>query len=342
MHHSDNISAQESLAKELLPSYASGALPGRLVRNAAMHKRALEMSEYIRESQEKNSHTSNQVTRLSKCGHYLHFRDYYQVDQVRLHRADFCMQHLLCPLCAGRRGAKFVEKYMERTETVISGRPGLKPHLVTLTVKDGPDLHERYQHLHLSYRRMMEQRRNALKGRGNNRLEICKAVGGVGAYEFKRGSGSGQWHPHGHNVWLCDETPDPGKLAREWQALTGDSYIVDVTPFHDDPVKGFLEVGRYALKFSSMDIPDNYEAAGILAGRRLIQSFGDLYGVQIPEDLSDEPLEDQPYLDRLYIYHEKAKAYNYHPAQGEKEIHEVVKNNKPGKKVIYAEKEENA
>jgi len=329
--HSDSISAQESLEQEIIPSYASTALPGRLERYAAMHKRALEMSQYIRDTQEMNDRTSHQINRLTKCGHYLHFRDYYQVDQVRLHRADFCKQHLLCPLCAGRRGAKFVEKYMERTEIVLVDKPELRPYLVTFTVKDGQDLIERYQHLHRSYRRMMEQRRNAMKGIRSANTEMCKAAGGVGAYEFKRGSGSGLWHPHGHNMWLCHDAPEAEKLAKEWHSITGDSYIVDVTPFHDDPVSGFLEVGRYALKFSSMDLKDNYEAARVLSRRRLIQSFGNLYGVKIPENLEDEPLEGQPYLDRLYIYHERIQGYNYHPAQGEKEIQDAVRNNQPGR-----------
>lgn len=327
----DSISAQESLSQEIRSLSHYTALPGRLDRNAAMHRRAIQMAQYIRDTQEINDRTSHQANRLTKCGHYLHFRDYYQVDQVRLHRADFCMQHLLCPLCAGRRGAKFTEKYMERTEIILVKDPDLVPYLVTLTVKDGPDLRERYQHLNRSYRMMMEQRRNAKKGRGNANLEICKAAGGVGAYEFKRGEGSGLWHPHGHNMWLCHEAPDVEKLAREWYNITGDSYIVDVRQFSDDPVPGFLEVGRYALKFSSMDLPDNYEAAEVLSRRRLIQSFGNLYGVKIPDNLADEPLENQPYLDRLYIYHEKAQVYNFHPAQGEREIHDAVKNNQPGR-----------
>lgn len=328
MQQLGTLSEEKSLSEELRPSLSIWALRSRLERTAAMHKRALDMSSYIRENQPKSAITSNQVTRLDRCGHYLHFREYYQVEQVRLHRADFCMQHLLCPLCAARRGAKFVEKYMERTEKVTKENPELRPYLVTFTIKNGPDLCERYKHLHRSYRRMMQQRRNAKKGIRNDKLEICKAVGGVGAYEFKRGKNSDEWHPHGHNMWLCNSAPDPEKLSWEWKRITGDSHICDVTPFHDDPVNGFLEVGRYALKFSSMEIQDNYEAAMILAGRRLIQSFGSLYGVKIPDDLSDEQIEDQPYLDRLYIYHAKAQAYSFYPAQGDKQIHEEIKANR--------------
>lgn len=294
-------------------------LPGRLERYAQMHTRALMMAEYIRSTSRSKENLAIRK-RLHNCGRYLHFRDYYTIDQLRLIRADFCKQHLLCPLCALRRGAKFVDKYMERVNLIAEEQGGFMSYLVTLTVKDGPDLEERYRHLHESYRAMRETRKNALK-RLRSPIEMNKAMGGVASYEFKRGSGSGMWHPHIHAVWLCKEEPLQEKLAREWQEITGDSYIVDVTPFHDDPVSGFLEVFRYALKFSDMEIPDNFQAAQVLKSRRLVAAFGCLYGVKVPEQLEDDPIEDLPYVDRLYLYHVRARAYNFVPLQGDKAIH---------------------
>src|SRR3546814_1097214 len=48
-------------------------------------------------------------------------------------------------------------------------------------------------------------------------------------------------------------------LSEQWKKITGDSFIVDVTPFHDqdDVITGFLEVFKYAVKFSDLPLADN-------------------------------------------------------------------------------------
>ncbi len=68
---------------------------------------------------------------LSECGEYLHFRHYYTADKVRLHGANFCKAHLLCPLCAIRRGAKSLAAYLRRFEVIQATKPGLKVSLIT-------------------------------------------------------------------------------------------------------------------------------------------------------------------------------------------------------------------
>jgi len=140
--------------------------------------------------------------KLRRCGEYLLFRHYQTVDQVRLHAADFCKKHLLCPLCAIRRGAKMVKAYMDRLEVIGQYHPAVKAYLVTLTVKDGEDLGERFRHLKQAVKILQQARRSHLRGKGPH-VEAAKAIGGVGSYEFKRGKGSGLWHPHVHMVWLC-------------------------------------------------------------------------------------------------------------------------------------------
>jgi hypothetical protein len=142
-------------------------------------------------------------------------------------------------------------------------------------------------------------------------VEANKALGAVWSYEFKVGEGSGLWHPHAHAVWLCYDTPDQEQLSREWLAITGDSHIVNVTPFHnqDDVVGGFLEVFKYAVKFSNMPLEQNWHGYEILNGRRLVASFGLFRGVEIPESLTDEPpIETLPYWEHFYRY-QKAGAY---------------------------------
>ena len=152
----------------------------------------------------------------------------------------------------------------------------------------------------------MQARRDYLKSPKNrNHCEAAKATAGVYSNEFKRGRNSGEWHPHSHMVWLCHELPDKFKLSEEWRKYTGDSFIVDVTPFYseDDVVKGFCEVFKYAVKFSDLPLSDNLHAFEVLGGKRLVGSFGDFRGVEVPKNLEDEILEDDlPFIEMFYKF----------------------------------------
>lgn len=277
----------------------------KLFRYAKARVRAVQMSDYIKSVSD--SKALDSVYRaLHTCGSFLWFRHYYRIDDVRLYKASFCGRHVLCPLCAIRRGAKCVRVYMDRLRLILEKHPTLKPYLVTFTVKDGSDLVERFNHLQLSMQTYQQTRRNALAGRREN-VEVNKALGAVWSYEVKIGSGSGQWHPHCHAIWLCDSPPSLDKLSREWLNITIDSHVVDVTPFtEDDFLKGFLEVFKYALKFSELSLSDNYHAWAALSGRRMIGSFGLFRGVKIPEILVDDPVEDEPYHDLFFNYVNRA------------------------------------
>lgn len=285
----------DSLAAESIQGADdAAALPSRLGRYSKAHHRAVEMAHYAAERGEVKL-----SAKLEGCGSHLLFRHYYTVDKVRLHAAYFCKKHLICPLCAIRRGAKMVKSYMDRLQVILADRPTLKPYLVTLTVKDGADLGERFKHLTRSVQLLH-------KARVTPRMysEACKADAAVWSYEFKRGKNSGLWHPHVHAVWLCETPPDQQALSDQWKAITGDSFIVDVRPFHEgqDVVNGFLEVFKYAVKFSDLPLEDNWHGYQQLAGKRLIASFGLFRGVEVPEELTDEGLDDLPYVEMLYRF----------------------------------------
>ena len=273
---------------------ASGieALPRRVSRYGEAKKRALEVSKYI-----EGQGDVLLASRVARCGEYLVFRHYFTIDEVRLHGARLCMKHLLCPLCAIRRGVKALQAYLPRYEAVRAAEPLLQPFLITLTVKDGPDLAERFRHLMRSQRELWMQRH---RGRGSV-LDVVQAA--VWSFEVKRGRGSGLWHPHLHMVAMAEHQPDQHQLAAEWHAITGDSFIVDVRPIDQaDPASGFLEVFKYALKFSDMDPADTYHASKVLRGRRLVGSAGLFRGIDIPEQLTDDPLDDLPYVELFYRY----------------------------------------
>lgn len=314
---------------ELSPSANQDEHQERLRKYAQAHKRTLEMSNWILEKvvypgevHLANLGTENTLysdrkkklvdkkllaTDLRTCGDYLIFRDYYTVKQIRLHGMTSCKKHLLCPLCAIRRGAKSTKAYLDRMEVIKQAHGQIKAYLVTFTVKNGDDLKERYNHLQTSMKKY-----NLKRSRSNNsirepKVEANKALGAVWSYEFKRGSGSGIWHPHAHAIWLCYDAPDQKTLRAEWQEITGDSHIVDITPFknQEDIVGGFLEVFKYAVKFSDMPLADNYHGFQVLHGRRLVASFGLFRGVVVPEQMTDDEIEKLPYYEHFYRYYSK-------------------------------------
>ncbi len=285
---------EERSPVELQLDEASGieALPKRVSRYGDAKRRALEVAKYIEQS-----FSETLARKVHYCGNYLVFRHYYTVDEIRLHAAQFCKKHLLCPLCAIRRGSKALQAYLPRYEAIKAANARLKPFLVTLTVKDGDDLEERFKHLMAGQHELWKRKQ---RGRGSALDGVAAAVW---SYEVKRGRGSGLWHPHLHMVAMAEHQPDAQHLACEWRSITGDSFVVDVRPIDQhDPASGFLEVFKYALKFSDMEPVDTLAAYLVLKRRRLVGSAGFFRGIEIPESLLDEPFDDLPYVDLFYRY----------------------------------------
>lgn len=282
----------------------SGKLPDRLERYGKARTRARQMLAHLAETSPADAgqveREKKARIRLCECGEYLGFHHYYTVGKVRLTMASFCKQHLICPLCAIRRGAKSLKAYLDRFEVIRAQRPSLRPFLVTFTVKNGSDLAERFAHLHSSLQ-ILHRRRRQWFTKGRGWTEAAKADGAVWSYEVTN-IGNG-WHPHAHAIWLCEEAPNQAALRREWEAITGDSFMIDVRPIgQEDPAEGFSEVFKYAVKFAGLELADNVHAWHTLHGRRLLGSFGAFRGVEVPPELTDEPLEGLPYVELFYRF----------------------------------------
>lgn len=282
----------------------------RIERYGIAKARSLAMSEYIKSEQNRQYHII--ATRVGECGSLLWFKNYFEKGEIRLHSASFCEKHTLCPFCAIRRGGKFIKAYMSKLESLRALYPNLKPYMLTLTVKDAESLSERFLHLQTSIRAYMRKRREFLarvnSKRNRPHVELVKALGGVFSIEIKRGKNSGLWHPHAHFVILCDQSDeiDVKKLSAEWLEITKDSFVVDCRSFYsaedDCLVDGFLEIFKYALKFSDMSLKDNFHAYQVLNRKRLVENFGILRGVKVDDDLSDFCPEDEPYIDLFFKY----------------------------------------
>ena len=245
------------------------------------------------------------------CGDLLQFRHYTEADQVRLHRACFCKRDLLCPLCAIRRGNKLLEKYLEKFLHLTRENLSLQPVMLTYTVKNGYDLRERTDHLFASLKRLRDRRRTVRAG-NFGATEWGKIAAAVGSIEVTYGPKTG-WHPHCHIVALLDERIDYIQLSREWHEITGDSRIVDIRSLRGEPASAFCEVFKYALKFSTLTLEQNWEAYLVYTRRRKLFSLGAFRGISLPEDLTDEPLDALPYTDLFYRWLDTDRQYHQIP-----------------------------
>jgi plasmid rolling circle replication initiator protein Rep len=312
-----NPSELTGLAAEVQRGFdESGKLPDRLKRYAFARERALinitQITKKISELDERSSkraHYEKITSRISVCGDYIGFKHYYTVGKVRLTGANFCKAHLLCPLCAIRRGSKFLESYLQRYEIIKAENPALKLSMLTLTVKNGDDLGERFRHLKRSLKKMLERRRKALAGARGWHSEFAKIAGLVGSIEITKDGGQGEiketgWHPHAHIMVLHDERFDYVALQDEWLKITGDSHVLNVTPAKhpNDPAQDFLEVFKYALKFADLTPDQNLEAYDVMRGKHLLFSAGHFWGVKLPESMLDVELDELPYIELFYQY----------------------------------------
>lgn len=255
-------------------------------------------------------------TKLDRCASWLLYHEYYTLDEVRLVSAETCDKHLLCPFCASRRGSRSIAKNMPKVMDYLEERPTLIPVLITLTVKNGADLGERYRHLKSAFGKIRKRRSDARRGMTSS--EFGKVDGAVYSFEQTYNQDTG-WHPHIHFMAFITDYIDKQALSDEWHELTGDSYIVDVRRIYPNSaghgalgIEGALsEVYKYAVKLSDMSQELTWHAYNVLRGKRLTGALGGLYGRVVESDeLLDEEIDDAPYVWRFYRWARGRSTYD--------------------------------
>jgi plasmid rolling circle replication initiator protein Rep len=245
--------------------------------------------------------------KLRSCGSFLEFRHYYTKDEYRLIDGIHCDNKWLCPLCGLRWASKALMKAYEKHKQVLSENPNLIPAFLTLTVQNGRHLAPTFDTLQQGLRRITYTTRQAKK-RGDQ-SEFAKIQGMIGSTEVQRGKRGKLWHPHFHAIVLLDRYMDQKKLSEEWERKTGGSYVLWVQEM-DDTFKAFMDVFSYVLKISTMSIPDQVEAFLKLNGKQMLRTTGLYRDIQLPEKLTDEPLDDLPYTELLYRYIFERESYS--------------------------------
>ena len=315
-HNSDALAGDELQA---LQSANADQHRDRITRFASLKHRAKKQEKYLwtlftpGNPSDESQLAVKSAQKLSECGNYLLFKNYFTVGEIRLSKMQTCQQHLLCPFCAALRASKSMQKYLERIDQVLQENRKLKPVLITLTVKNGSDLAERSEHLMKSFRALLERRRDyEKKGRGFN--EFCKVQGAMYSYENTFNEKTDEWHPHIHMFALVDQWIDQQEFSEYWHSITGDSMVVDVRRVKKEKGHGYskaaAEVCKYALKFGDLSVEKTWEAFKVLKGKRLTGSFGLLWGVKIPDTMTDDmPEHDLPYLEMLYKFVSGKQSY---------------------------------
>lgn len=292
----------ESLAALEIEVSELSDLGKKVKRYGTAKARNRQMADFLLQSSTGASNDSYRrlSVKMNDCATWLDFHHYPASKQTILARASLCKKHLLCPVCAIRRGAKTLRKYHERAMHLSDVYDF---YLLTLTIKNGPNLWERYTHLKGSFKRLRDR---AKKGYG----VFARIAGAVWSTEFTKSSEG--WHPHLHMICAVPKGADPirwgkdSQLALDWQSVTGDSFIThakQITGEGPELAASLCEVLKYALKFSDLDLADNLHAYETLKGKRLVQACGCFFGLELPEDdsLLDDPL-DEPFISIFFRY----------------------------------------
>ena len=170
------------------------------------------MANYIKTEDVSNNENRKLVKKLGDCASYLVFKHYYTENKVILHGMKTCRQQLLCPFCALRRAAKHVRAYWDKVATVKAENPDLQLYFVTLTVKDGESLQERFNHLVKAERSYKRQRRNALAGQ--RFVEYAKAQGAFVPLSSNEAKIQASGIPHAHDLAMFRSSRRSSALKR--------------------------------------------------------------------------------------------------------------------------------
>lgn len=321
---------ENPLQAEVVEDGAARGHEKRLDRYSTAKARQKRLTDFIIKQNHgsDNPKHEKELRALVECGSFLIFRHYLKLDIRKLRGGCTCKKHLLCALCAIRRAARSIAVATQRLDHVLQSGE-YEAFFVTLTVKNGPDLSERFEHLIGSYKKLLHKRRNSrLK---KPKTDTCYRIieGAFASYEVTYNNDDEEYHPHLHSVVLVPSGSLPtsdrlvkskGKekliqvpidfwrqLSSEWKDITGDSYIVDVRKIDskEDIMQALVECFKYALKMQDLDPGIQLHCYDVLKGRRLHTSFGALYGLKLETETNDELLKDDlEYIDELYRYSE--------------------------------------
>lgn len=204
--------------------------------------------------------------RIKECCNVLVFHDYLNWEQ-KLHTANFCKYDKFCLACATRRSIRMIQKFEKWIKQYWLDKKNW--YHITLTVR-----HNKYQTLQQVLEKLCRAKEKMAKSYRNSKRDSQKTKsfmhhfdGIVTSIEVTYSEKSG-WHPHIHMLACTDDKLKIEKLEysrwnkelqSEWLKITWDSNQISMreiaVSWDNFDRKWIWEVFKYAVKFSSLDVP---------------------------------------------------------------------------------------
>lgn len=250
-------------------------------------------------------HLKNIRSRVANCCQDITFKINHSTGQFKIDNARFCMNYTLCPICAMKRSGQMYKPYFDRYKILKQKYPDAYTSLVTLTVKNGLDLQERFNHFKTCARKLHDHGRRARNEERGYKSEFKKVIASFCNIEVTKELTD--WHVHGHFIVLHDRTFDYDSLRTEWKKITGDSHVLNVRQINelDDAMKEFKTVFGYVTKSSESEslTPDQtIELYAVTRGQHFCDPYGEFRGIKLPKTLIDKDHDDSSFVTFLVKY----------------------------------------
>lgn len=257
-----------------------------------------------------NPLTPQASARVHNCGSWLHFRNWVNLDESKLLKADFCHKDKICPACAGRRAIKQVKKVFGQLQSTPDLLEGYWYYTV-LTVKHSieEDFMTVFNRLQKGIKGINQAIRNEARGKATD--NYFAQFDGI-MYSIEETYTKNGWNIHVN--MLCHSTkPLLGLIKKPkkdnkkrvsywhpdavetWKNLT-DSINVSISPVNVKDDEALLadlsEIFKYSLKFQDLSPDEMLIAYRSLYRRRLLGSMGTLRALKTEVDLNGQDEED--------------------------------------------------
>lgn len=259
-----------------------------------------------------NPLTPQASARVHNCGSWLHFRNWVDIDESKLLKADFCHKDKICPACAGRRAMKQVKKVyaqLHSNHDLLDGHWSY--HVLTVKHSIEEDFMTVFNRLQKGIKGIGQALRNEARNKPTNNYWAQNFDGIM--YSIEETYTKNGWNIH-VNMLCHSVKPLEGLIKKPkkdwkkkrpsywhpdavetWQQLT-DSFNVSISPINvkDDEqlLSDLSEIFKYSLKFQNLSPENMLVAYRCLYKRRLHGTMGTLRGLKTDVDLNDQDEED--------------------------------------------------
>lgn len=261
--------------------------------------------------------------RIKDCCNELIFREYSNWTK-KLHKSNFCKYDKFCLACSTRRSIKMIQKF---EQWISDNRLENKyRYHITLTVK-----HNRNQTLKTVLNKLCTAKEKLAKRYRNWKRDSQKTKSFMNNFDWIVSSievtynERNWWHPHIHMLVCWDNNIGiqqleywqwwNKELQKEWHNITKDSFQIsmrkiDVSKNHFDR-KWIGEVFKYAVKFSTLDVPHLADLIELQHQRKY--HFFSTYGIFRWWKLDKwENINDEDYIEKTFVYYwDDYKEENY-------------------------------